>query len=87
MTKKQQYRKERIERLTKAHAIVSKGTCPDCGTKLYSNSALTGWFQCGHVGAAGFQKEQGPHCDFQIFYDPTPEEHNTVLAMVGVCKT
>ena len=74
---------ERIRKLTEWHAIVAKGVCPQCGTKLYRNLSMAGWYQCGHVGAVGFQKEPGPHCDFQIFYAPTPEEHAAVLALEG----
>jgi len=71
---------KRMARLVEAQAIVATGVCPTCGTKLYRNLSLGGWWQCGHVGAVGFQKESGPHCDFQIFYDVTPEEHAAVLA-------
>jgi hypothetical protein len=70
---------QRIARLTEAHAVVATGVCPTCGTKLFLNLALSGWWQCGHVGAVGFQKLSGPHCDFQIFYDPTPEQHAAIL--------
>lgn len=35
---------------------------------------------CAHRGAVGFQKEPGDHCDFQTFYDVTPDEHAQVLA-------
>ena len=66
--------------LIEAHAIVLTGVCPSCGTKLYRNNSLAGWWQCGHLGAVGFQREPGAHCDFQIFYDVTPEEHAAVLA-------
>jgi hypothetical protein len=71
---------KRFARMQQAHAIVAKGTCPKCGTKLYRNLSLSGWYQCGHVGAEGFQKEpSAQHCDFDIFYDPTPEEHSAIL--------
>jgi len=50
-----------------ASIVVAKGTCPTCGTKLYRNLSLTGWWQCGHYGSPGFQKEAGPHCDWQAF--------------------
>jgi uncharacterized Zn finger protein (UPF0148 family) len=85
MTKQQkaEYKAKRMAQLTEAQAIVAKGTCPTCGTKLYRNMSLTGWFQCGHVGAVGFQREPGPSCDFQIFYDPTPEQHAEILAKRG----
>jgi len=71
---------KRMARLTEAHAVVATGVCPTCGTKLFLNLALSGWWQCGHVGAVGFQKLAGPHCDFQIFYDPTPEQHAAIIA-------
>lgn len=29
-----------------AAAVVSKGSCPDCGGALKNNLALTGWWQC-----------------------------------------
>ena len=74
---------KRFGRLLEASAILDKGVCPDCGTKLYRNLSLTGWYQCGHVGAVGFQREPGPACNFQFFYDPTPEEHAAVLAARG----
>lgn len=76
MTKaeKAEYRAKRMVRLAEAQAIVAKGICPLCGAKLYRNTSLTGWWMCAHRGAVGFQKEVGPHCDFQTFYDPTPEE-------------
>ena len=50
-----------------AQAHVARGTCPDCGTKLYRNLALAGWWQCGRVGAVGFQRVAGQPCNFQIF--------------------
>jgi ribosomal protein L37AE/L43A len=71
---------KRMQQLTAAQAVVATGTCPTCGTKLYRNLSLSGWWQCGHYGAVGFQKEAGPNCDFQIFYDPTPEQHAQILA-------
>lgn len=82
MTKEQKAaeKAKRFARMQAAQAIVAKGVCPKCGTKLYRNLSLTGWYQCGHVGANGFQKEPGPHCDFDIFYDPTSEEHAAILA-------
>lgn len=70
---------KRMEQLRNAHAVVVKGVCPTCGTKLYRNLSLSGWYQCGHVGAVGFQREPGVQCDFQIFYDPTPEQHAVII--------
>lgn len=70
-----------MTRLAEAMMITKKGVCPTCGTKLYRNSALAGWFQCGHFGSIGFQTEAGPHCDFQIFFDPTPEESAALVTV------
>lgn len=71
---------KRMQSLRAAHAIVVTGKCPTCGTKLYRNMSMAGWYQCGHLGAEGFQRETGPHCDFQIFYDPTPEQHVQIIS-------
>lgn len=71
---------ERLARAAANHAILVTGVCPTCGTKLYRNLSLTGWWQCGRVGAVGFQKEAGPHCDFDLFYDVTPDEHNEICS-------
>lgn len=75
---------KRMARMIEAQAIVAKGVCPKCGTKLYRNLSLSGWWQCGRVGAVGFQKVPGAHCDFDIFYDPTPEEHAAILQVNAV---
>jgi hypothetical protein len=81
--KKNQGRNEvkaaRLARAAENHKILITGKCPLCGTKLYRNLSLTGWWQCGHLGAVGFQKEPGPHCDFDLFYDVTPDEHAQIL--------
>lgn len=53
-----------------AAAVVAKGVCPQCGTKLVRNLALAGWWQCGGFGSEGFRKpgfESVAHCDFQTF--------------------
>ena len=85
MTKaqKNEYKAKRLARLAEAQKIVAGHTCPQCGTKLYRNLSMTGWWQCGRYGSPGFQKEAGPHCDFQLFYDPTPEEHRAILEMAA----
>lgn len=53
---------------------VSRGTCPECGEKLYRNLALIGWWVCGSRGADGFRRDgktsvEKPSCDFQCFTD------------------
>lgn len=60
---------ERVEeRRTKARAVVRTGACPWCGSKLRSNLALAGWWQCEQFGAEGFRaRAYEPSCDFQIF--------------------
>jgi hypothetical protein len=57
-------------RYAEAAAHVARGTCPDCGCKLYRNLALTGWWQCGAFGEPSFRKEEHrnlPPCGFQTF--------------------
>lgn len=78
---------KRMKQLREARFIVSAGKCPDCGTKIYRNMSMTGWYQCGHYGAVGFQKEAGPHCSWQIFYDPTPDQHSQLILEVSVTLT
>ena len=54
----------------KAQAIVSTGVCPQCGSKLERNLALTGWWQCGAHGEPYMRKPEFralPHCSFQTF--------------------
>jgi hypothetical protein len=64
---KAEYKAQQDARYAEAARIVVAGACPDCGTKLHRNLSLTGWWQCGHFGSPGFQKEPGPNCNFQIF--------------------
>jgi len=54
--------------IAKAQAIVATGKCPDCGSPLRRNLALTGWFQCSQHGADGFRADSSkPSCSFQTF--------------------
>jgi uncharacterized Zn finger protein (UPF0148 family) len=71
---KDQAKAARLNLLRSRLAEIKDGHCPECGTKLYRNTSLPGWYQCGHYGSEGFQQETGPQCDYQTFYDPTPEE-------------
>jgi hypothetical protein len=51
-----------------AQAVVATGKCPQCGSGLRSNLAMTGWFQCQQYGAEGFRKDSTkPACSFQCF--------------------
>jgi hypothetical protein len=78
---KNQLKAKRLAQLRENLAIVRRGTCPTCGTKLYRNLALTGWFQCGHLGAPGFKAEaSSENCDYQMFYDPTESERQILFA-------
>lgn len=68
---KREYEKARQEaRYAEAERIVATGKCPECGTGLIRNLALTGWWQCGGYASPGFRKpgfENAPKCHFQIF--------------------
>jgi ribosomal protein L37AE/L43A len=68
-----------MTQLREAYAIVSKGVCPQCGAKLHRNLSMSGWWQCDRFGEASFRRAPGPQCNFQIFYDPTPEQHNHIV--------
>jgi hypothetical protein len=48
-------------------AVIAKGVCPHCGTKLVRNLAIAGWRQCGHYGSPGYQAIPGAQCTFQVF--------------------
>jgi ssDNA-binding Zn-finger/Zn-ribbon topoisomerase 1 len=46
------------------------GKCPDCGSPLYRNLALTGWWQCSCYPAPDRRKPEyrgQPECTFQCF--------------------
>jgi ribosomal protein L37AE/L43A len=50
--------------------IVALGKCPDCGSRLRRNNALTGWWQCGRFGLDRFREPEyrgQPDCTFQCF--------------------
>ncbi len=84
MTKaqKQAEKDKRMNRLREAHVHLKRGTCPDCGCGLRHNNSITGWFQCNALGAVGFQTGDGigkPDCNFQFFFNPTPEEHKQLF--------
>jgi hypothetical protein len=72
MKTKRQIRLERIAAIERAtaegRAIVATGTCPQCGSGLRRNLAITGWWQCSQYGADGFRKDSSkPSCSFQTF--------------------
>ena len=63
---------ERQIRFNHAREIVNSGKCPDCGSPLYRNNAMTGWWQCEgypcqQMRHSGF--ENLPKCEFQIFIE------------------
>jgi uncharacterized protein (DUF983 family) len=69
---KAQIRKQRQDEINKrtaeAIAIVQTGRCPQCGSGLRRNLALTGWYQCSQYGAVGFRADDSkPSCSFQCF--------------------
>jgi hypothetical protein len=53
-----------------ARKYVERGTCPRCGTKLYRNNALSGWWQCGAYPCDTHRMPEHrglPTCSFQCF--------------------
>lgn len=64
-----QARRERMAAQRAAvNAIVATGKCPDCGSGLRRNLAITGWWQCEQFGAEGFRKDATkPACSWQGF--------------------
>ena len=49
-------------------AVVATGKCPRCACELRRNLSLTGWWQCGQLGAEGFRKDSSkPSCSWQGF--------------------
>jgi hypothetical protein len=59
---------ESRKRIAEVKAIVTSGKCPDCGTGLRRNLALTGWWQCSQYGAEGFRTDSSkPSCSWQGF--------------------
>jgi NMD protein affecting ribosome stability and mRNA decay len=60
--------KEREARLQHNQAIVQTGLCPDCGSKLKRNCAMSGWWQCEQFGSEQFRaRPNAPECNFQVF--------------------
>ena len=59
---------KRDARIAEAIAVVSSNCCPQCGSGIRRNLALTGWYQCEQYGAEGFRKDSTkPSCSFQTF--------------------
>lgn len=57
-------------RYDEAEKIVAAGVCPLCGSALWRNIALTGWWQCGRFGEPERRKPEYrflPRCEFQTF--------------------
>jgi hypothetical protein len=61
--------KARIEAAQSAtRAVVKAGVCPDCGSAIKRNLALTGWYQCVQFGAIGWRLDANkPQCNWQGF--------------------
>lgn len=60
--------RKRELRIKEALAIVATGVCPQCGSPLRRNSAMTGWWQCSQYGAVGFRADANKvTCGFQTF--------------------
>lgn len=57
-------------RYNEAEAIVAAKVCPQCGSPLERNLALTGWWQCVAYGEPSMRKREHaslPKCGFQTF--------------------
>ena len=53
-----------------AMAHVERGTCPSCGTALYRNLAILGWWQCGAYPSESMRAPEHKGkvaCSFQCF--------------------
>lgn len=62
------YKKADEKRKAENQAILKSGTCPQCGSGLRRNLALTGWVQCEQYGAPDRRaRPNGPSCSFQCF--------------------
>ena len=49
-------------------AIVATGRCPQCGSQVKRNLALTGWWQCSQFGSDGFRADSSkPQYSWQGF--------------------
>ena len=64
--------KESAERMRQHRAetlaVVVSGVCPQCGSRVKRNLALTGWYQCSQYGADGFRADSTkPQCSWQGF--------------------
>jgi hypothetical protein len=61
--------RDRLEQIrAEVLAIVSRGFCPDCGSELRRNLALTGWWQCEQFGAVTHRaRPLEPQCSWQGF--------------------
>lgn len=72
--RQQTSKKQHVARMNAIHAanqqIVASGICPDCGTSLRRNLALTGWWQCDAVGRPDYRRPENrdkADCSFQCF--------------------
>lgn len=62
------YMKKRQIEIEQAIKIVNTNCCPQCGSKIRRNLALSGWYQCEQFGADGFRKDSSlPECSWQTF--------------------
>lgn len=77
-----EYRERRIQMLIRNLGILRSKVCPNCGCGIRRNSSLTGWWQCNASGADQFRVGDGigkPHCNFDMFYDPTPQDREELV--------
>jgi ribosomal protein L37AE/L43A len=58
----------RAAALAETEAVVARGKCPQCGSGLRRNLALSGWWQCEQYGATSYRaRPDDPSCSWQGF--------------------
>ena len=79
---KQAEREARMARLTAAHNLVKTGACPICGTKLYRNNSMTGWWQWWGNGFAS--EDFGSVAFFKVEDSDRVEFGNELFGIYGL---
>ena len=70
-TRKTDPRLDRLAKILEQNLrVVQSGVCPDCGSKLRPNLAITGWWTCEQRGAVTHRaRPQDPSCEYQCFIE------------------
>ncbi len=69
MTPEQRASQARMEAQQRAsQAALEANCCPQCGSQVRRNLAITGWVQCEQYGSVGFRaRDEDPQCSWQGF--------------------